>query len=234
MLKAVEEDQVAVSQIDLKRRELMMNHDDKAIREQAVRLFGSQAPGPRQAALDDYQAALNLKGHKERGEEVYARECVKCHRLSSREHPIGPNLIRGSEKDPESLLTNILDPNRFVEPQYLSYVVTDQRGGLYTGILSEETSTSITLVEGQDLSNTLQRKEIKEIRATGNSLMPEGLEENIGHQEMADLISFILAYQYEVGTESAGLAPGEEVYEEMELHPSLRQGGQSTHPNRIR
>ena len=234
LLKAVEEDQVAVSQIDLKRRELMMNHDDKAIREQAVRLFGSQAPGPRQAALDDYQAALNLKGHKERGEEVYARECVKCHRLSSREHPIGPNLIRGSEKDPESLLTNILDPNRFVEPQYLSYVVTDQRGGLYTGILSEETSTSITLVEGQDLSNTLQRKEIKEIRATGNSLMPEGLEENIGHQEMADLISFILAYQYEVGTESAGLAPGEEVYEEMELHPSLRQGGQSTHPNRIR
>ena len=182
--------------------------------------------------MDDYQATLSLKGHKERGEEVYARECIKCHRLSSREHPIGPNLIRGSEKDPESLLTDILDPNQFVEPQYLSYVVTDQRGGLYTGILTEETSTSITLVEGQDLQNTLQRKDIKEIRATGNSLMPEGLEKNISHQEMADLISFIIAYQYEVGTESAGLAPGEEVYEEMELHPSLR-GSESTHPNRM-
>jgi putative membrane-bound dehydrogenase-like protein len=234
LLKAVEEEHVTASQIDLKRRDLMMNHDDEAIREQAVRLFGSQAPGPRQAVLDDYQAALTLKGHKERGEEVYDRECIKCHRLSSREHQIGPNLIRGSEKDPESLLKNILDPNRFVEPQYLSYVVTDQRGGLYTGILSEETSTSITLVEGQDLSNTLQRKDIKEIRATGNSLMPEGLEESISKQEMADLISFILAYQYEVGTESAGLAPGEEVYEEMELHPSLRQGGQSSHPNQMR
>lgn len=234
LLKAVEEDQVAANQIDLKRRKLMMNHDDESIREQAVRLFGSQTPGPRQAVLEDYQATLNLKGHKQRGEEVYARECVKCHRLSSREHPIGPNLIRGSEKDPESLLTNILDPNRFVEPQYLSYVVTDQRGGLYTGILSEETSSSITLVEGQDLSNTLQRNDIKEIRATGNSLMPEGLEENISHQEMADLISFIMAYQYEVGTESAGIAPGEEVYEEMELHPSLREGDESTHPNRMR
>jgi len=89
-------------------------------------------------------------------------------------------------------------------------------------------------VEGQDLSNTLQRNDIKEIRATGNSLMPEGLEENISHQEMADLISFIMAYQYEVGTESAGIAPGEEVYEEMELHPSLREGDESTHPNRMR
>ena len=234
LLKAVEDGQVGASQIDLKRRQLMMTHDGEEIREQAVRLFGSQTPGPRQATLDEYRAALTLKGHKERGEEVYDRECIKCHRLSSREHPIGPNLIRGSEKDPESLLTNILDPNRFVEPQYLSYVVTDQRGGLYTGILSEETSTSITLVEGQDLSNTLQRKDIKEIRATGNSLMPEGLEENISHQEMADLISFILAYQYEVGTESAGLAPGEEVYEEMELHPSLREGDESTHPNRMK
>ncbi len=233
LLKAIEEDQVAASQIDLKRRELMINHDDESIREQAVRLFGSQAPGPRQAALDDYQAALALRDHQERGEAVYDRECIKCHRLSSREHPIGPNLIRGSEKDPESLLTNILDPNRFVEPQYLSYVVTDQRGGLYTGILSGETSTSITLVEGQDLSNTLQRKDIKEIRATGNSLMPEGLEENISHQEMADLISFILAYQYEVGTESAGIGPGEEVYEEMELHPSLRDGNESSHPRRL-
>ncbi len=233
LLKAVEEDQVAASQIDFKRRELMMNHDDESIREQAVRLFGSQAPGPRQAALDEYQAVLALKGNRGQGEEVYNRECVKCHRLSSREHPIGPNLIRGSEKDPESLITNILDPNQFVEPQYLSYVVTDQRGGLYTGILSEETSTSITLVEGQDLQNTLQRKDIKEIRATGNSLMPEGLEENISHQEMADLISFILAYQYEVGTESAGIAPGDEVYEEMELHPSLRDGNESTHPNRM-
>ena len=234
LLKAVEDGQVGASQIDLKRRQLMMTHDGEEIRGQAVRLFGSQTPGPRQATLDEYRAALTLKGHKERGEEVYDRECIKCHRLSSREHPIGPNLIRGSEKDPESLLTNILDPNRFVEPQYLSYVVTDQRGGLYTGILSEETSTSITLVEGQDLSNTLQRKDIKEIRATGNSLMPEGLEENISHQEMADLISFILAYQYEVGTESAGIAPGEEVYEEMELHPSLREGDESTHPNRMK
>ena len=41
---------------------------------------------------------------------------------------------------------------------------------------------------------------------------------------MADLITFILKYQYEVGTESAGIGYGEEVYEEMMLHPSLEAG----------
>ena len=233
LLQAVEEEKVAASQIAPKRRSLLMNHEDTAIRERAVGFFGTSAPGPRQEALDEYQVVLTLQGDKKDGEKVYERECIKCHRLSSREHPIGPNLIRGSEKDPESMLTNILDPNRFVEPQYLEYVVTDQKGGLLTGIISGETSTSITLTEGQDLQNTIQRKDIKEIRATGSSLMPEGLEENINHQEMADLISFIMAYQYEVGTESAGISPGQEVYEEMELHPSLRQAGESTHPRSL-
>ena len=203
-----------------------MNHDDESIREQAVRLLGSQVLGSRQDVLAEFQASLSLTGDHERGEAVYRRECIKCHRLSSREHPIGPNLIRGSEKDPESLLVNILDPNRFVEPQYLQYVATDLKGGLYTGLLTDETATSVTLVEGDDLRNTLLRENIREIRATTNSLMPEGLKENIDHQEMADLITFILKYQYEVGTESAGIGYGEEVYEEMMLHSSLRPENQ--------
>ena len=227
LLQAVSQESVAASQIDSKRRDLLLNHDDESIREQAVRLLGAEALGSRQEALDDYQASLSLAGDHKRGEVVYRRECIKCHRLSSREHPIGPNLIRGSEKDPESLLVNILDPNRFVEPQYLQYVATDLKGGLYTGLLRDETATSVTLVEGDDLSNTLLRENIKEIRATANSLMPEGLEENVNHQEMADLITFILKYQYEVGTESAGIGYGEEVYEEMMLHPSLRPENQA-------
>ena len=227
LLQAVAEESIAGNQIDAKRRDLLLNHDDEAIRERAARLLGSEELGSRQEVLAQFQASLSLTGDHKRGEAVYRRECLKCHRLSSREHPIGPNLIRGSEKDPESLLVNILDPNRFVEPQYLQYVATDLKGGLYTGLLMDETATSVTLVEGDDLRNTLLRENIKEIRATTNSLMPEGLEENINHQEMADVISFILKYQYEVGTESAGIGYGEEVYEEMMLHPSLRPENQA-------
>ena len=114
---------------------------------------GASAPGSEelgsQDVLAEFQARLSLTGDHKRGEAVYRRECVKCHRLSSREHPTGPNLIRGLEKDPESLLANILDPNRFIEPQYLQYVATDLKGGLYTGLLRDETATSVTLVEGR-------------------------------------------------------------------------------------
>ena len=215
LLSAIEGEELSSSQIDPKRRELLMNHSDEAIRARAVTLFDSQAPGPRQAVLADYQAALTLTGDSTRGETVYRRECVKCHRLSSTEHLIGPNLIMGSFKDPEPLLTSILDPNRFVEPQFLQYVVTDKKRRLFTGILTDQTATSVTLLEGEDLQNTVLREDILEMRATGKSLMPEGLEENVNHQEMADLLKFILDYQYVIGTESAGYGPGDEVFEPL-------------------
>ncbi len=215
LLQAIREERVASSQLNSSRRELLMNHDDEAIRDQAKSIFASRTAGTRQQALADYQVALTLEGDPVHGEAVYRRECIKCHRLSTTEHLVGPNLITGSYKDPDPLLTNILDPNRFVEPQYLQYVVTDRQRRLFTGIISDQNSESITLVEGEDVQNTVLRKDILEMRATGKSLMPEGLEENVTPREMADLMRFILDYQYVIGTESAGYGPGYEIYEPL-------------------
>jgi hypothetical protein len=92
----------------------------------------------------------------------------------------------GSVKDPESLLVNILDPNRFVEPQYLQYVATDLKGGLYTGLLRDETATSVTLVEGDDLRNTLLRENIRELRATSNGFLPGNLGDGLVLRQAAD------------------------------------------------
>ena len=39
--------------------------------------------------------------------------------------------------------------------------------------------------------------------------------------------TLVLKHQYDVGTESAGIGYGEEVYEEMMLHPSLRPENQA-------
>ena len=214
LLAAIETEKVPARQIDAKRRELLMEHDDQEIQGRAANLFESVAPGDRQKVLAEYQAALTLEGDTGRGEEVYRRECIKCHRLSTTQHPVGPNLIVAGYQDREPLLASILDPNRMVESQYTQYVVTDQKGRLYTGLMAQETTASITLVESEDLQNTLLRKDIKEIRATGQSLMPEGLEESVSLQEMADLMTFILDYQYDIGAEGGGYGPGEEVYGE--------------------
>lgn len=214
LLEAIESEKVPVRQIDAKRRDLLMNHDDQGIRDRSLQLFESAAPGDRQEVVASYEAALTLPGDRARGEKVYRRECIKCHQLGTTRHVIGPNLIVAGYQDRETLLTNILDPNRMVEPQFTNYVVTDRKGRLYTGLMAQETAASITLVESEELQNTLLRRDIQEIRATGQSLMPEGLEETVSQQDMADVMTFILDYQYETGAVGGGYGPGEEVYGE--------------------
>ena len=67
---------------------------------------------------------------------------------------------------------------------------------MLTGILSSETASSITLRQKEDKSITLLRSEIEELSSNGISLMPEGLEKEINHQQMADLILFIKNWRY--------------------------------------
>src|SRR5205085_2188515 len=49
------------------------------------------------------------------------------------------------------------------------------------------------VVSGGGLSTTVPRADVVDIRASGLSLMPEGLEEAIPPQDMADLLSYIRA-----------------------------------------
>ena len=48
--------------------------------------------------------------------------------------------------------------------------------------------------EGQ--TDVVLRQDIEEIQSTGVSLMPEGLEKNIGINEMADLLAFLKNWRY--------------------------------------
>src|SRR6266704_105456 len=52
--------------------------------------------------------------------------------------------------------------------------------------LASQTATSITIKAAQGLTDTILRSELKEMQSSGLSLMPEGLESAINHQEMAD------------------------------------------------
>ncbi len=70
-------------------------------------------------------------------------------------------------------------------------MAVDRRGRTISGVISAETATSITLTRDKDSSETILRSDLREITSTGLSLMPEGLEKKIDHQEMADLLAYL-------------------------------------------
>ena len=126
---------------------------------------------------------------------VFERECMTCHKLGERGHPVGPNLASVQRRTPEELLLHIIDPNREVAPDYFEYTVSLDDGRVLTGLIVAESPGSLTLRRPGGAEDTVLRTNIDAIAGTGKSLMPEGLETRVTPQEMADVIAFLRGVQ---------------------------------------
>ena len=141
--------------------------------------------------ISDYAAAIRSGGDHRRGAKVFERECKACHKVGEQGFALGPDLTGSPSRDPAALLSNILDPNASVPPKDVQYVVVDQNGRTYSGIIAAQTATSLTLERGEGARDTILRSQVSELASTGLSLMPEGFEKRISKPEMADLVAFL-------------------------------------------
>ncbi|HJT31135.1 MAG TPA: PVC-type heme-binding CxxCH protein [Pirellulales bacterium] len=192
LLDAIEDRRIQAADVPAARRKLLTEHADPEIRRRAEALFAQDAPTPRRQVLDEYRPALDLAGDRQRGERVFQRECQACHRQGDRGHDVGPNLLSIKHRTRAEVLTHVLDPNREVAPNFQEYVVALDDGRIVTGIIADETATSVTLRRAERIDETILRRNIDEMSGTGHSLMPEGVEKKINHQEMADLLEYLL------------------------------------------
>ena len=107
---------------------------------------------------------------------------------------VGPDLLSALRtKTRDSLLLDILDPSRDVDPRYINYVVSTKDGKVLTGMIAVEAPTSITLRRAEKAEDTILRTQLDEVQATAKSLMPEELEKQLSKQDVADVIAYLLA-----------------------------------------
>lgn len=78
-----------------------------------------------------------------------------------------------------------------MKPQFLSYVLQRQDGRVITGMITTETANSVNLRRADGTSESVLRFDIENLRSTGLSYMPEGLEQQVDHQAMADLLAYL-------------------------------------------
>jgi putative membrane-bound dehydrogenase-like protein len=190
-LEAIAAGKASASAIGAERREMMLVFSrDEEMKALAKKLFGASAPN-RAALIEQYLPSTKQSGTASKGAEVFKRVCANCHRLKGIGVAVGPELADVRQKAKETLLTEILDPNRTVEPRYASYIAALADGRTVVGLLSSESSTSITLKLPNGVEETLQRSEIEQFRSSGRSLMPEGVEKDVTPAQMADLLEFL-------------------------------------------
>ena len=192
LLDAVAAQKVPASQIEPSRKALLLRHRDSLIRDRASALFAQDALRPRDQVIAQYRPALNPEGNVDRGRVVFERECMTCHRVAGRGHEVGPNLATVQNRSREDLLIQILDPSREMLANYQQYVVLLDNGRVVTGLIATESPSSVTLKRAENIQETILRQNIDQISSDGKSLMPDGLEQKIDHQQLADLIEFLL------------------------------------------
>src|SRR5262249_53164129 len=138
-----------------------------------------------------YQKALRVRGDPGHGKEVFKAQCSSCHRLEREGQQVGADLSAIRDRGLDAVLLNILDPNREVMPQFLSSVLVTTSGRVLTGMIAVETANSLTIRQPDGHEETVLRLQIEELRSTGLSYMPEGLEKQIDVPAMADLLAYL-------------------------------------------
>jgi putative heme-binding domain-containing protein len=191
LVEAIERGAVSPADLDPARLAALAKYPDEAIRRRTEPIVAKIKLGGRQDVIEAYRTVLGMPGDAARGRGVFQKVCASCHRLEGVGHEIAPNLASFRDRGPEAILVNVLDPNREVNPQFVNYTLVAKDGRTVTGIIAAETANSVTLRRADDATDTIERREIDELRASGLSLMPEGLEKQIDQAAMADLLAYL-------------------------------------------
>ncbi|HZE98768.1 MAG TPA: PVC-type heme-binding CxxCH protein [Planctomycetota bacterium] len=157
------------------------------------KLLAAKTSDEREKLIEEIYAKVQaLKGDPVAGEKVYMTTCSTCHRLHGQGYDVGPTLSSVAGRNQRALLTDILDPNRAVAPQFQVYLVKIPGArDPVSGIIAAETPASITLRRANAEETIVLRRDILEIKAWPASLMPEGVENNVNAQQFADLLDFL-------------------------------------------
>jgi putative heme-binding domain-containing protein len=141
------------------------------------------------------QELLVKKGDAARGKDFFFRSgslCVSCHKVNGTGGNVGPDLGQiGKKYTRGQILESILEPSKFVDPQYVAYVVETEDGKVHTGLLASKTDKEVVLrdVEGKEVR--LPAGKVASMTASKQSLMPEQLLRDLTAEQAADLLEFL-------------------------------------------
>lgn len=191
LLLKIQSGVIAPSEISAASRQTLLNSPDAEISHRAATVFQATETSNRADVVESYSPVKKLNGDVARGTEIFRKRCGSCHQLAKIGKPLGADLTALRDRSVDALLTAILDPNRAAEAKFLNYVAVTNDGKSYSGMLRAESATSITLASADGKEVTLLRRDLDTLVGSEKSFMPEGLEKDLSHQEMADVIAFV-------------------------------------------
>ena len=131
------------------------------------------------------------------GQEVFNEAtCAKCHRVGQLGRDFCPDLgdvFQRYDDDSRRVLTEILEPSKTIEEEYMNYLLVLASGEVATGIITAEDANSLTVQSSGDdsLAVTVDKSDIIERDKRAVSIMPVGLLDTFRRDQIVDLMAFL-------------------------------------------
>lgn len=185
--------------------------DRRRITELATKLAGSHKELAERVLLknppqdlpkhEDAAAWLKLAegdGNPQAGERIFFHlrvgGCFRCHEFEGRGYTIGPDLSNiGRSMTRERLVQSLVDPSREIAPQFTSWSILKTNGEVLTGIhVGDEVDGRMKFADTSGRAFHVHPNDIDQRKPSDQSIMPEGLVDNLTAQELRDLIAFLM------------------------------------------
>ena len=198
-IAAVEAKRVSAADVPLEVVRSMRLHDEPKLLERLTKIYpvsGSiDLPKAKDLVARVIATIETGNGDPYAGKKLYMQHCGRCHTLFDSGGQIGPNLTGYQRDQLATLALNVVGPNLEVREGYQSYALLNDAGQLLTGFIEQDSPEQVTLRSVDGNSYTLERDRIESMKPQPQSLMPEGLLENLSEQEVRDLFAYLRSSQ---------------------------------------
>lgn len=126
------------------------------------------------------------------GKVLFQGVCAACHTLYGEGGKIGPDLTGSDRHNIEYVLENVLNPNAVVPADYQMTIFTLKDGRVISGVIPEQNEKTVTVQTPGD-RQSIARSEIVKQEKMPVSLMPEGLLQAMGEEEVKHLVAYLMS-----------------------------------------
>lgn len=134
----------------------------------------------------------SFTGDPGRGQDLFAANCARCHRVEGLGGSLGPGLNGiTSRRTQPSLINSVRNPGATIGRQYKPVEIITSSGQSVTGTLKGEDAFSIQIMDSEQRLRAFEKSNIRELRRDLASLMPVFNQASLSDSELDDILSFL-------------------------------------------
>ncbi len=190
--------QIAKSDVTAFHARQIAGFDDPLLNRQLAELWGEVrvSTAEKRALIERFKSQITpealAQAQPAAGRALFQKNCASCHVLFGAGRKVGPDLTGSNRRNLDYLLENVIDPSASVGADFQTWVVVLDDGRVVNGVITEQSERTLTLQTAQE-PITLDRRSIDQMQHTRNSLMPDGVLQQLSDEQVRDLLSYLMS-----------------------------------------